>query len=857
MYDYLVDHAIKNVWCTPDQDRQLIIQPAKITPYGGAWNTVELLWYTVPLPLQSVRFHVYQIGQIYPALMGLPDSTNRWTSFANGCMANNLIVDIYCDNGIQLPRTYTWYMITPNKNLVIAVMDQPGFKVNLNTDPLFLRVYSNAYFDSTESSIQNDYIKVNGAIIETNNDIILLQQEFNNLSLLPGAVYAFVNGLKVSTIDLLNVHGGDVVEYVYDSSIYAVIDLVIGDLKVFISSLDDKHKYLVHYSNQNDGYIDYLDDIDFFIIKPDTNNIHRHVGVYYHKNQVDAVRMVTHKDYSIVVPYAAGYVSSIPGAIDINKLTLRLHIRKSGYFRQLVDENNRIKELYKLPDDKLLMAMVGPNSSVINWDAATLEMSAYTKIMRSEIPAINRQLVQDAYGYNAISKLLANTPTNTHLYSGISVIDLPYGLIDNSVGYEYDNDGLLLGWYQHTNGTVYNCTSTNAKLVEMITGVCSDTLDEVYGDLTYTLDPTLEYRFYICSMHDTAPANDWSDVTNSNMYSIENNVVTWHIDPTSTYTLIRSNKNILAYNLSIMANNGLLQFDIVSNQTHNGVEVLKQLYVPMGELDIFLNGYSLIEGLDYIVNYPTVMIVSKKYLSNILTDNQNIVIRFTGFCNSDLTRNIANDTGFIKYGLLSHNNKFDIRDDKVLRIIVDGKLRTRNDLQFSETDSGVTVPNVNNGLPYSIRDIVVPLRGLAVDDTYTSRAKSIIIDKTISDYMTSLYPEAEFNLPNIIESIYSVYSPFCCRIIYDLQSGVLEDSRIYNNYTDTDVFDICKPYEYLLKYDLTQNGLAKDPNYVIVQPHNLETVITVNLYIYKFITRIIRIYLNGVIDISHSISIST
>ena len=70
MYDYLVNHALKNVWCTPDQDRQLILQPAKITVTNGVWNNVSLLWNVIKLPLQGVRFHVYQVGQLYPELAG-------------------------------------------------------------------------------------------------------------------------------------------------------------------------------------------------------------------------------------------------------------------------------------------------------------------------------------------------------------------------------------------------------------------------------------------------------------------------------------------------------------------------------------------------------------------------------------------------------------------------------------------------------------------------------------------------------------------------------------------------------------------------------------------------------------------
>jgi hypothetical protein len=853
MYDYLVNHALKNVWCTPDQDRQLILQPAKITVTNGVWNNVSLLWNVIKLPLQGVRFHVYQVGQLYPALAGLVDLTNKWIKFSDACNAGNLIIDIYSNSGLQLPRTETWYMITDDRNIVIAVKEQLRINIDLDTDPIFIRTYSNAYFASSRSDPLNDYIKVEGGTVPTTADILSLQQKYNAIALLPGAVYVFVNGFKVSTIDLFSVLPGDIVEYVYDSSIRLVVDIAISTTQTFISQLDSKRKYLLHYPGSGDSSIDYHDDIDFFIINQDTNL--RHKGLYYHRNSPDAIRMVTYKDYSMVVPYAVGYVGIIPNATSIDSLIVRMHIRKSGYKRVLTFENNRVEELYKLPDAKLVSAMVGIDSTVPTWTAAALEDSAYVELMRSDMRSINRSLIENAYGYNAISKLLGDTPSNTTLASGRQMINIPYGLVNNSVAYEYDSAGLLINWYQHVGNTIYNAVSNNARQIELISGIGDTVLDEVYGLPTLTVDPSLEYRFYTCPIINGSPDNKWTDVTGTSNYAIINNLITWIVDPLQTYTLIRSNKKILAYDLNLMAYNGLLEFNLECTQVRNNVSSLLNMQIPMGELDVFLNGNSLIEGVDYIVNFPRIIIINKTYLVNVLSATQKITIRFSGFCNADLTRNKQNDSGFIKYDLLSHNNRFDIRDDKVLRIIVGGKLYNRTALLFSEVDSGVTVPNASNGLPYLIKDIIVPLRGLGAVDTYTARAASQVIDKSISDYMTAFLPEPVITAPNVISALYPVYSPFCSRIIYDLQLGIINDVRLTQQYNDTDVMSICEPYINLLSFDLTQLTLQQDPNYVIIHPHNLNSVIALNLYQYKFLSRVVKLYLNNLVDISHFISI--
>lgn len=853
-FDYLVDHALKNVWCTPNQDMQSTIKPARLTPPNGVWNTVEVLRRRHKLPVAGARFHVYQIGQLHPLLMGLFPSFTVWTSLAFACNQMKMIVDIYANTGVQMPRSQCWYMVTQDKNLIIAVKEQEKIPFDLRTEELFLRVYSNAYFHSNESDPLNDYIEVGGGSVVDTAAILALQQKFTLLAAKPGVAYAFVNGMKVAGIDLFTVKPDDVVEYVYDSSIFKVVDFMVKDLPSFNSTLDLKHKYLLHYPGNGDGTINFYDDIDIFVVKPGLNN--RHTGVYYHRNQEDAVRMLTHKDYSIPVPYLVGYAATRDGWNDPEQLMVRLHIRKAGYRRMMVDEANRIKELYKLPDARLVQAMVGLNSTVPGWTAAALENSVYTKIMRSNLPDVTRQMAQDAYGYNSISKILGNTPTLTQPINGIPGVAVPHGLFRNAVAYEYGTDGLLKGWNVHSIGSTYLSYAANIGMVEMIAGVGGMALDEYYGDHTVTLDPTAEYRMYLCEMRAGVPDNVWVDVTGSGMYALINNKVTWLVDLEEYYPLVRSNRNILTYDLKLRALDGLLRFSLDSVQKRNGVTGTYVMQIPMGELDLWLNGHSLIEDIDYFVNFPEIVIVNKAYLKDVETIDQRITVRSTGFCNADMKRNKTKDVGFVEYGLLSHNNRFDIRDDKVMRIVVGGGSIHRSLLKFSEADTGVSVPQAPNGSPYMLRDIVVPLRGAAVDDTYALRAKSTIVDKQVSDYMSLMQPEPVQTGPNAIPKLYELVSPFCCKLLYDLKNNDLNDPRLRQDYNDNDVLDMCAPYEYLLKSDPTQDALKLDERYVIVHPHNLTTVIAVDLYQYKFLKRAIRLYLKDAVDLSHFVTLT-
>ena len=857
MWDFFTNNAIRNVWCSPDRDLQSIIEPAKVTPLGGAWNSAFVLWDNITLPLQNTKFHIYQIGQLNPRLMGLFPSVAKWEKISDACNAGNLIVDIYSITGIQMPRTQVWYQVTYDQNLLIAVQQQPRINIDFDKDTLFFRFYTNAFFQELNNTAVVNTINVQGMTVGNTADIINLQTQYNASLLLPGSTMAFVNGFLVSKLDLISAQPGDVVEFVYDSSVYKVETFNLSNLPTFNSVLDSKIKYLLHYPNADlDDGIDHHDDIDFYIVNPSTDGS-RYSGVYFHRNNADAVRQVTHKDYSMVSSYVENYIVDRPEWSSPNNVQIIMFVRHSGFQRPLVNENNRIKELYKMSDANIVEAMLGVSSNVSNWTAPILENSPYTRIMRSTISELNLQLVQDAYGYNAMAKLYADTPSPIINQGGLKIIAGPYGFTNTSVAYEYDVNGQLLQWGQNIHGSEYITANQATQLVEMITGTAGTLLDETYDTTNLTLKPMYDYRFYVCEIVSGTPNNKWIDVTGTSKYIINNGIVNWNLEAGVEYGMIRSNAIILAYDLNLQVTDGLLKFDLTSQQTRAGVTQNWIMQIPMGDLDLFLNGKSLIEGLDYFVNFPHVVIVNKEYLVNVATKPQHITVRFTGFCKSDLTRDMSEDIGFIKYGLLSNNNRFDLRDDRIMRIVVGGALYNRSQLIFAETNSGVTVPNAMNGVPYLIRDIVPMMSGQLIGDTMTLRAQSQAIDKVVSDYMTLKMPEPTFTTPDVIENIYRVYSPFLCKIINDMIHGILNDPLMKLNYDDNDVVNLCAPYTYLLASDPTQPGLQPDRNFVVIQPHNLETAITINLYQYKFLTRVVALYMNHLVALSQFISISS
>ncbi len=850
-YNYLVEHAVKNAWCSPDQDKQCIIQPYRITREEGAWGTVKVLMKTFPLPNGDDRFHVYQIGQVFPVILGLLPIRLEWVNFATCCQQEKMSLDVYNDKGIRYPNHLIWYRYTENRCLVIAIAENKAMPIQLDKENIYIRLYSNSYFASERSSQILDLIINEGTTITDLNSIINFQYRVSALKTQPGKTLTFVNGYLVGKVDPFTAKTGDVVELFHDGSIYKIVDLPIKDMETFNSIRDMRKKYLVHYPKDADQLIEYYDDVDFYLYQSTTNNLR---GVQYHRNQPDSVRMLTHRDYAIQVPYVVALAPGVPGNTDPENLVLRMYIRNSGYKRPLIQEHNRIHELYKLDDEDIVRALIGIDSTVPNWRADTLELSDYANIMSHNGRNIPLTMVENAYGYNAIGKLIGDTPSFTKIADGaitssLKIIQVPYGLQMNSTVFEYGQNGELVAWNNHDIGDVYPCLNNNARLGEILSGETGFDLDDHY-DPVVTIENGVNFRCYVSEIKNGVKQNQWVDVTESTMYAVQNNQLTWLISQTQYETIVRTDKKILCYDLNILPEDGLIRFPIMQIKTIDGIEAARPVQVPVGELDIFINGKPAINTLDYIVEWPYVTIRNKEYLSYPDSIEQLITVRAKGFCDKNLQLDQDEDYGFVMFGMLSMNNKFDIRDDKVLRIVVDGALKHRADLEYAEDNSGVYVGNVPNGRPYMIRDIVVPLRTLSGNVTYSLRESSLEVDQVISDYMSLKYPQPARNDVFTIEARYQIYSPYCAKVLFDLKNKVLDDPRLYDHYGESLVWELVKPYDYLLKTDPCSDLFYPDDRFIDVHPHHLFTVVDVNPYVYKFMAMVVKVVLKDRVTLS-------
>ena len=209
--------------------------------------------------------------------------------------------------------------------------------------------YLYTFTETTSTALEDDsadHIIYSGSVHggkKNNRDLLNLFQ-FNKLKP-KGGQYLIHNGYMVDSFDPSKLQEGDMTEVLYDYSIRKVWDLQVSELRTYKSTLDK--------------------------------------GLYYHRNMEDSVRMVTHRDYGLPVPYVMDYIQALDPHYDLNDFYIRVFVRQNGPIKPLVTDVNKLRSLYVLPDDKIINAMVQVNSTLKEWTADHLERSAYTAVMRS------------------------------------------------------------------------------------------------------------------------------------------------------------------------------------------------------------------------------------------------------------------------------------------------------------------------------------------------------------------------------------------------------------------------------------------------------------------------------------------
>ena len=905
MSDILRDHALTHIWAEPLQDSQHKIKPARISPPLGFYKEARVMWEKIPLPnyrdeMDTRSFHVYPLGQLPPHRFAIDLKPSKWYRADELIDANNTVIDVYADNGAVVPRMHYYLYLNYDNNLILAIARNVAYlgdvekttpygevlKSNYTLDDhgITIRFYNNAVTQTNawqnaaavKADVLNDYhLMIRKAADYTSfmNRVQLIRQKYKGqgrgIFFQDGFIVNEPKGFKDDYID-------SELYFQYDETIKDVRQFDVDTIPGFRSVIDTRtDKYLL-LSKSTDGVLEYHDDCDFYVVSRNINDEFK--GVRLDNFDSKGVRQVTHNAWSVAQNLVVNRSQAHDFLNNLHELTLLVVVRNGGMIRGIEFQHNRIEELYHLPYNQILEAMVGANSGIPEWRAEVLENSAYIRVMSSQARDITSAMVEDAYGYNAATKAVAKA-----LYPVVDGrVTFDDGLcvawndrVPNAVRREtqrslfwYDQEGKLLG-YSANNTTAKTISVpvaySNAKKVEVILGKLvigiGDTGTTTDSDKVY--DPTYGYygcRNYVCNIVGGGPDNKWVDATGSPYVSYvvppdgSTPYVQWNYNLLSQSNLYPGTRfantvNVHTPNFALSSFTGVFSYDI--GRITNGA--YSPLQVPPGHIDVYMNGLLLIHNLDYYyANAGSIVIVRKPSTTVDLTK---ITIRFYGFANPKTNKPFEpRDVGFVKNGLLSVNQKFNLWHDRDIRITVDGRLKFSSEVKFVEVGSPTTGNLIMDGKPYAVEDYQSLVEPFTELNTVDYLMESMDVDDRVSNYLTPRLPEPEAIDNYITPSRHELYSPVMSMFIQLMQRGALPDRAIDLESTDQ---SLLRDYGYVAQvygpYDPAVIGFDKD--FCYVHPHPHPTTVQVTSKQYAFLERVNRLFLRGALDLTSSVTI--
>ena len=896
---FLVEHALENVWAHSIQDGQHVIQMARYTEVSGAYRRarIQRFYVDLPVPLDGAMLwhHVFQIGQVFPELLALDSLKNDWVRADLIAMQNGNTINVFLESGAEIALCHCWLRQVSDKNILLAVEIRNGF--NLGTErrvneqgvqelverqiadeKVYFRCYQNAKAQSNEWALTTNsdfkpvtyvYKYCSGSADFSNflNQVIATRNKHSNL----GKGRYYIDGFLVGTQLGYNasLHLGRYLIYIHDETVLYEGIVKFTDMGTFHSRLDPgtPKMALVIPEAFGDYSINYHDDCDFYLTNHASLNLNTGKGCYLGRVRKDIVRQVTQTAYSLRTASLNALISEQSSEIFNDGIVyVRYIIRKGGMRKGLPFHRERLNELYLLPLDKIKEALYGVNSVVPEWRAENLEMSMYIKLVSANWGQIDAELVAKGYGYHALMNVSFSEPMRSvdgewNLKRGYLSSPVRDGY--NASMHRYNLAGLYIGPKNiRVQTALYYDPEPGVGVAEFLNIPFHETEDGTYIDKNITSPDLVDYGFraYVCSWVNGGPANDWTDVTGSvwYSYSIVDGVgsIQWNfplLDAANLYPAVKIQNKVHCYKFTPTdIYTGVVRFSIESEQDVAGAMVKKAQHIPSDTIDLFLNGIPLIENIDYYVQWPEVVIV-KRITS--LPEDTEIWIRHYGVSLSNtFDHRVPREVGFTKRGILSADKDYDLRNDRNVRILVDGALKLRSEVRFAENATGLISAD---GRPYSVSEYRLPMDGFVPVSTKDLAVEAESIDERVSAYVTPYINPTITGQGFVDGDRYQVVSPLISALLHAmrnfnfLDNGELDDITI----TDQVIETLAAPFWSLIEYEPILNGA--DVYYVNILPHQYSTVMEVTERQYVFLEHIIHIYLRDSIDLTPSVSIKT
>lgn len=798
----LVRYTDRHLWGNPEEDSQFQVVMNKISPDLGFVKNFTFMGRNRALPKANKFYHMFNIGGLHAGYWNFVNKLrgrnplDRWINLSLVGKARGLQIDLYNTKGMQFPRTKAWVMVTYDGLVLIALE-----KLIVYPIPLLSKMYFRCYTSSLNIARweaanipQNNPFVYESMTYESSAELQVFQGRYGLLKAKPGFTGVFHNGVFTTKVpSALKLTIGDEVEIWHDPSIIKVERYNYAQLSDYYSDMDKKRKVILHSPKVNGDFrLRYFDDNDYYLVGGDG------YGLYYHRNDETVVRQLTHIDVALSddqIKVASQHIKSLN---DLSKLQVYVFVRDTDWKLEWPNEAQRVRQLYRLDDQGIVNAMTGPLATLKEWTAQELESGAVQTLMHTQFNDVTTEKAFAAIGYNAATRVLSDSPLKVEFQAGAVGVAVPPTYAESYTAWEYDEQGILIDFWHVSNAGRFMPRNSNCKLVEFTLGNHGRNFHYEITNEDFVLPKGFSYEVYKVKWNiiSDEPASDPIYITGTGAYEEVDGVLKWKtLDVVNERAIVLINDQVLAYQFELDHIDHSLSFAITHIYEGGG---LIFPFTP-ANCDLWLNGHPLIDNVDWFFEDSRFYIHNKEF---IVDGPQVITFRGHGV-NGRMDKPITEtELGFVEGGVIGNVPRYNIREDRVTRCVIGGRLFLTDDVPAAETTPASDLWDELNGRPYMVKHVYCPIRFVNDYHNYIGYAESRDLDKRVVDYLTE---HCEKPKPLVIPDLqdkYRLYSPFMNVIVNGIINRLITlPPKGGDNYTEQEVYDTVKPYLWWLKYD--------------------------------------------------------
>jgi len=838
--EILYEYSLRNTWQDPHADRQVLLQVKPISTTVGAVGFLNLEFKSIRLP-SGDRYVVYELGNVNLHMLGLDSNLNDWVTCSELMFVNSLIINIMFD-GVQCNLAKCYLKYVNNGSLILAI-DYNSNKF-CTYGVVQIRFYSNFFYTTTP--LTDTRLKYLSLVVDINDiaPYISLTQTLQGADV-NAFKSVYVNGFYypygLPAFDLLK--HGDTVTSVIDPHLIDTSFVLIDELNFYISGLDNKRKLIV-YLDESKGDV-YVDDIEFYIVGTHPINGLK-VGVYFSRLNPNTVIPLTYKDWALDTNTLLSRIASmnkILKGVVLNDLSIYMVRRSTGNFKPTMLDSNRIADLANLPTQVRRSVITGVKSTFVPWRAESLESSPLFKFLSSEVTYLSSELFKNVYSRHAAKDVLESVfKSDVEGQWLLPPITSNWGgrlLTYNEEGFPYlqkipalfQNNVPYIGKGYEVFLPIHNPLNDSDDIENLDYSIVRDCIKS--KNLSYT-DVPLKYGYVAFYLKDGVIEKCKLGLHYTE--AIVNDCVrlNWSSDVTANEKVIKLSSS------SIVLNRVLTDSDYL-----DGVSLMPFSSLPFGSLMVYLNGRYIIEGLDYGV------IENRIYFTSIIFDKttvKNLFVVYAGLTEETSHNSSVVDWGWVEYGKIANNKRYDLLTRRGYLFFVDGKPIEYNRLSKTENykeDDTLFISDFVDGTPYAIVKKPTFITPTILDEYTCTELTDKVTDDRLREFLTELMPQEKDDAFISIPTKYDLVSPFFNVIVESIKNGNL---NVPNDVVldQLAVSSICLSYRYLLKIDPVRMNHNK--SYVTIGPRFSSDVVEVSLHEWEFLSKINKYLLNDEIE---------